>query len=76
MNNTFQLKKYTPSYIQHVIICISKMQSGLKLLNLYIILIGQKYSLPRNKLNTVILSFLLRIKNVLYHYVHILHANL
>lgn len=50
MKNTFQSKKCTPSYIQHVIISISKVQTGLKLLNLYTILIGQKYTVPRYKL--------------------------
>jgi len=74
MNNTFQSKKYTPSYIQHVIISISKMQSGFKLRNWYIILIDQKYTVSRYELIAVIVSFSLRIANVLYHWTHILHA--
>jgi len=76
MNNTLQLKKQRHSYIQLFIISVSKLQSGLKLLNLYTVLIGQKYTVPRYKLITVILSFSLRIKNVLYPCMHILHANL
>jgi len=73
MNSTFESKKYTPSYIQ-LIISISKMQSGLKLLNCYIILIAQKYTVSRYKIIAVILSLSLRIMNVPYHWTHILHA--
>jgi len=73
MNSTFQSKTYTPSYIQHIS-SISKMQSGLKLLNWYIILIGQKYTVPRYKLIAVILSFSLRIKNVLYHCTYLIFS--
>jgi hypothetical protein len=74
MNNTFQTKKYTPSHSQ-LIVSISKAQRCLKLLNLYIILIVKKYALPRHiPIIRVILSFSVRIRNVLYYFTHILHA--